>query len=52
MVVIKFKDHYKKQMKAPHVIYADFETIVEKIQGCKNKEHTEDVGGRTQAFIT
>ena len=39
--------HYHKQMKAPYVIYADFEALVKKIPGCergpdsKNKSYTE-----------
>ena len=38
--------NYQKQMKAPYVIYADFEALVKKIQGCerdpdKNKSYTE-----------
>ena len=39
--------NYHKQMKAPYVIYADFEALVKKIPGCergpdsKNKSYTE-----------
>ena len=39
--------NYQKQMKVPYVIYADFEALVKKIQGCergperKNKSYTE-----------
>ena len=39
--------NYQKQMKAPYVIYADFEALVKKIQGCerdpekKYKSYTE-----------
>ena len=45
--ILAFKN-YQKQMKAPYVIYADFEALVKKIQGCerdpengKNKSYTE-----------
>ena len=40
---IAFKN-YRKQLPAPFVIYADFEAITEKIQGCQpdsNKSYTE-----------
>ena len=39
--------NYHKQMKAPYVIYADFEALVKKIRGCergpdsKNKSYTD-----------
>ena len=37
--------NYKKQMKVPYVIYADFEALVKKIQGCERnpdkKSYTE-----------
>ena len=29
-------DTYQKSDKAPFIIYADLECIIEKIQGCKN----------------
>ena len=32
--ILKFENHYKQQ-QVPFVIYADFESILEKIQGCK-----------------
>ena len=32
--VVQFKNH-QRQMPAPFVIYADFEAITEKIQGCE-----------------
>ena len=32
--ILKFENYYKQQ-KIPFVIYADFESILEKIQGCK-----------------
>ena len=44
--ILSFKNH-QKQMKAPYVIYADFEALVKKIQGCerdpdeKYKSYTE-----------
>ena len=43
--ILAFQNH-QKQMKAPYVIYADFEALVKKIQGCeqdreKNKSYTE-----------
>ena len=47
--ILAFKN-YQKQMKAPYVIYADFEALVRKFQGCerdpendkyKNKSYTE-----------
>ena len=49
--ILAFKNH-QKQMKAPYVIYADFEALVRKIKGCerdpdpendkyKNKSYTE-----------
>ena len=43
--ILAFQNHHK-QMKAPYVIYADFEALVKKIQGCeqdreKNKSYTE-----------
>ena len=43
--ILAFQNH-KKQMKAPYVIYADFEALEKKIQGCerdpeKNKSYTE-----------
>ena len=31
---LKFQNHHK-QMSVPFVIYADFEAITEKIQGCQ-----------------
>ena len=44
---LTFKNYYK-QMKAPYVIYADFEALVRKFKGCerdpenyKNKSYTE-----------
>ena len=41
--IVQFKNH-QRQMPAPFVIYADFEAITEKIQGCepnKNKSYTD-----------
>ena len=32
--ILAFQNH-QKQMKAPYVIYADFEALVKKIQGCE-----------------
>lgn len=40
---IKFQNH-QKQLSVPFVIYADFEAITEKIQGCRpneDKSYTE-----------
>ena len=40
--ILQFKNH-QKQMPAPFVIYADFEAVTEKIQGCEpnnNKSYT------------
>lgn len=40
---IKFKN-FNKQLRAPFVIYADFEAITEKVDSCKpndNKSYTE-----------
>ena len=45
--ILAFQNNYHKQMKAPYVIYADFEALVKKIAGCergpdsKNKSYTE-----------
>ena len=33
--ILKF-NQYKKSDKAPFIIYADLECIIEKIDGCKN----------------
>ena len=33
--------NYQKQMKAPYVIYADFEALVKKIQGCERYPESE-----------
>ena len=33
--ILKF-DQYQKSDKAPFIIYADLECIIEKIDGCKN----------------
>jgi len=33
---VKFKNH-QKQMKAPFVVYADFESLIRKIRGCTKK---------------
>ena len=33
--------NYQKQMKAPYVIYADFEALVKKIQGCERYSESE-----------
>ena len=41
---VYFKNHHK-QLPVPFVIYADFEAITEKVQGCKpnnNKSYTEE----------
>ena len=37
-------NQYKKSDKAPFVIYADLECLIEKIDGCKN--NTENSSGR------
>ena len=33
--ILKF-DHYQKSDKPPFFIYADLESLIEKIDGCKN----------------
>ena len=41
--ILKF-NNYHKQLPVPFVIYADFEAITEKVQGCQpnnNKSYTE-----------
>ena len=40
---VYFKNHHK-QLPVPFVVYADFEALTEKVQGCKpndNKSYTE-----------
>ena len=36
--IVQFKTH-QRQVSAPSVIYADFEAITEKIQGCEPNKH-------------
>ena len=38
--ILAFQNH-QKQMKAPYVIYADFEALVKKIQGCERYPESE-----------
>ena len=38
--ILAFQNH-QKQMKAPYVIYADFEALVKKIQGCERYSESE-----------
>ena len=35
MKILEFNQH-KKSNKAPFIIYADLECLIEKIDGCKN----------------
>ena len=35
---LRFKNHHK-QMKAPFVVYTDFESLIKKIHGCNKKDH-------------
>jgi len=44
---VRFKNHYK-QMKAPHVVYADFESPIKQIHGCAKKDQAskERVGNK------
>ena len=38
--ILKF-DNFHKQLPVPFVIYADFEAITKKVQGCKQSEEME-----------
>lgn len=37
--IIKFQN-YNRQLKAPFVIYADFEAVTEKVQSCKPNDNS------------
>ena len=52
--ILKFNNFYK-QLPVPFVIYADFEAIKKKIQGCKQSEEMEkqkDKRSYTEAYQT
>ena len=44
--ILKF-NNFHKQLPVPFVIYADFEAITKKIQGCKQSEEMEDEKNKT-----
>ena len=47
--VLKF-NNFHKQLPVPFVIYADFEAITKKVQGCKQSEEME-IGDHTRKPI-
>ena len=52
--ILKF-NNFHKQLPVPFVIYADFEAITKKVQGCKRSEETENEknkGSYTEAYQT
>ena len=52
--ILKF-NNFHKQLPVPFVIYADFEAITEKVQGCKQSEEMEkekDKRSYTKAYQT
>ena len=52
--ILKF-NNFHKQLPVPFVIYADFEAITKKIQGCKQSEEMENEknkGSYTEAYQT
>ena len=52
--ILKF-NHFHKQLPVPFVIYADFEAITKKVQGCKQSEEMEkdkDRRSYTEAYQT
>ena len=52
--VLKF-NNFHKQLPVPFVIYADFEAIMKKVQGCKQSEEMENEKNRrsyTEAYQT
>ena len=46
--ILKF-NNFHKQLPVPFVIYADFEAITKKVQGCKQ---SEEMGSYTEAYQT
>ena len=48
--ILKF-NNFHKQLPVPFVIYADFEAIMKKVQGCKQSEEIEK-GSYTEAYQT
>ena len=46
--ILKF-NNFHKQLPVPFVIYADFEAITKKVQGCKQSE--ERIGDHTRKPI-
>ena len=52
--ILKF-NNFHKQLPVPFVIYADFEAITEKVQGCKQSEQMENEKNKrsyTEAYQT
>ena len=52
--ILKF-NNFHKQLPVPFVIYADFEAITKKVQGCKQSEEMEkdkDRRSYTEAYQT
>ena len=52
--ILKF-NNFHKQLPVPFVIYADFEAITKKVQGCKQSEEMEDEKNKrsyTEAYQT
>ena len=52
--ILKF-NHFHKQLPVPFVIYADFEAITKKVQGCKQSEEMENEKNKrsyTEAYQT
>ena len=52
--ILKF-NNFDKQLKVPFVIYADFEAIMKKVQGCKQSEEMENEKNKrsyTEAYQT
>ena len=52
--ILKF-NNFHKQLPVPFVIYADFEAITKKVQGCKQSEEMENEknkGSYTEAYQT
>ena len=45
--VVKYMN-YHRQMKAPYVIYADFECLLHKIQGCERSSQDESYTDKTE----
>ena len=52
--ILKF-NNFHKQLSVPFVIYADFEAITKKVQGCKQSDEMEkekEKGSYTEAYQT